>query len=76
MGFVFGSPTHYASATGFKTLFMDRLFYFQHSNHLLIFNEKPAAVIVTCGRSGSSSTQDQLNKYFTISNMPVFSSQY
>ena len=55
---------------------MDRLFYSQHSSHSKIFDGKPAAAIVTCRRSGSSATLDQLNKYFTISNMPVVSSQY
>jgi multimeric flavodoxin WrbA len=71
-GFVFGSPVHFASAGGKITSFMDRLFYSARAN----FANKPAAAIVSCRRGGASATFDQLNKYFTISNMLVVSSQY
>lgn len=71
-GFVFGSPVHFASATGALTSFMDRAFY----GRAALFAHKPAAAIASCRRGGSSTTFDQLNKYFTISNMPVVSSNY
>ena len=70
-GFVFGSPVHYASASGAMTAFMDRFFYAGPR-----FAGKPGAVVVSCRRGGASSTFDQLNKYLTISGMPVVSSQY
>lgn len=70
-GFVFGSPVHYAAASGGITSFMDRLFYAGDC-----FKYKPGAAVVSCRRGGSTAALDQLNKYFTISNMPVVSSQY
>ncbi len=71
-GFVFGSPVHFASASGAITSFMDRAFYGRGA----FFADKPAASVVSCRRGGASAAFDQLNKYFTISNMPVVSSQY
>lgn len=71
-GFVFGSPVHYAAASGAMTSFLDRAFYSGKS----AFEYKPSAAIVSCRRAGSTSTFDQLNKYFTISNMPIVSAQY
>lgn len=71
-GFVFGSPVHYAAVSGVITSFLDRAFYAGKSN----FEYKPGAVVVSCRRGGASAAFDQLNKYFTISNMPVVSSQY
>lgn len=71
-GFIFGSPVHYASASGVLTSFLDRAFYAGKPN----FEYKPGAVIVSCRRGGASAAFDQLNKYFTISNMPIVSSQY
>ena len=70
-GFIFGSPVHFASATGAITSFMDR--FFMASKHLL---HKPAASIVSCRRGGATAAFDQLNKYFTIRQMPIVSSQY
>lgn len=70
-GFVFGSPVHYAAASGQITSFLDRFFYAGDG-----FQYKPGAAIVSCRRGGSTAAFDQLNKYFTISNMPVVSSQY
>lgn len=72
-GYVFGSPVHYAAASGSITSFMDRAFYAYLQEHEA---GKPAAAIVNARRGGCSATFDQLNKYFTISNMPVISSQY
>lgn len=71
-GFIFGSPVHYASASGAVTSFMDRAFYSGGG----ALSCKPAANIVSCRRGGASATFDQLNKYFTINNMPIVSSQY
>lgn len=71
-GFIFGSPVHFASASGAITSFMDRVFYGKKD----IFRNKPAAAIVSLRRGGATATVEQLNKYFTISCMPVVSSQY
>lgn len=71
-GFIFGSPVHYAGASGMLTSFMDRAFYHKAG----LFQGKPAAAIASCRRGGASATFDQLNKYFTICSMPVVSSQY
>lgn len=75
-GFVFGSPVHYASAGGSITSFMDRLFYANMLSGKQAFYLKPAAAIVSARRAGTTSTLDQLNKYFSISEMPVISSNY
>lgn len=74
-GFIFGTPVHYAGASGFMTSFMDRVFFIDEFNgeH---FAGKPAAAIATCRRSGGTATLDQLNKYMTDCNMPVVPSQY
>ena len=76
-GFVFGSPVHYAGATGNMTAFMDRLFYSElGANGNKAFYMKPAAAVVSARRAGTTATFDQLNKYFTIQEMPVVSSRY
>ena len=74
-GFVFGTPVHYASASGAITSFMDRLYYSTFSNQD-IFRLKPAATIVSARRAGTTATFDQLNKYYTMNQMPVISSRY
>ena len=74
-GFVFGTPVHYASASGAITSFMDCLFYSTFSNQD-IFRLKPAATIVSARRAGTTATFDQLNKYYTMNQMPVISSRY
>lgn len=71
-GFVFGSPVHYAGASGFITSFLDRCFFAGSE----VFAYKPGVAIVSCRRGGATAALDQLNKYFTINNMPVVSSQY
>ncbi|MCQ2364138.1 MAG: flavodoxin family protein [Akkermansia sp.] len=71
-GFVFGSPVHYAAASGQITTFLDRACFGKKK----IFQGKPAAAVVSCRRGGAASAFDQLNKYFTINCMPVVSSQY
>ena len=72
-GLIVGSAVHYASASGAVTGFLDRLFYSVPSSALRM---KFGACVVSCRRGGASSTFDQLNKYFTISQMPVVSSCY
>lgn len=69
--FVFGSPVHYASPSGLMTSFLDRFFYAGDG-----FQYKPGAAVVSCRRGGATAAFEQLNKYFTISNMPIVSSQY
>ena len=71
-GFVFGSPVHYAALSGALTSFMDRAFYGKGK----VFRYKPAAGIVSARRGGTTAAFDQVNKYFTISSMPVVSSKY
>jgi multimeric flavodoxin WrbA len=72
-GIILGSAVHFASATGAATSFFDRLFY---CTALETKRFKFGAAIVSCRRGGNSATFDQLNKYFTISQMPVVSSCY
>lgn len=71
-GLVLASPVYYASANGNLISFLDRLF---HSNHCDL-TMKVGASVVCARRGGCSATFDELNKYFTISGMPVASSQY
>lgn len=71
-GLIVGSPVYYAGPNGSLCAFLDRLFY--SAGHS--FDGKPAASVAVCRRGGASATFDRLNKYFTISNMPVVSSQY
>lgn len=73
-GYVFGTPVHYAAAGGAITSVMDRLFY--SSSKEGIFRLKPAAAVVSARRAGNTATFDQLNKYFTICEMPIISSNY
>jgi multimeric flavodoxin WrbA len=75
-GFVFGSPVHYAAAGGAITSFLDRVFFSDLCSGSRNFYLKPAAGIVSARRAGTTATFDQLNKYFTISEMPVISSSY
>jgi len=71
-GFIFGSPVYYSGINGTMKSFLDRLFY-SGSKHLAF---KPGAGIVSARRAGTTAALDQLNKYFTINNMPIVSSQY
>ncbi len=76
-GFVFGTPVHYAADAGHITSFMHRAFY---SDFLgrggASFRLKPAAGIAVARRAGTTSAFDQLNRVFTICEMPVISSRY
>lgn len=75
-GFVFGSPVHYAAAGGAMTAFMDRAFYAGSRSANKPFYLKPAAAVIAARRAGTTAAFEQLNKYFTISEMPVVSSCY
>ncbi len=76
-GFIFGSPVYYASANGSIISFMDRLFYSEGmGNNNKAFYMKPAAAVISARRAGTTATFDQLNKYFTIQEMPIVSSRY
>ena len=71
-GLVLGSPVYYAAASSTLTAFCDRLFYStRFSKHM-----KVGAAVVAARRGGCSTAFDQLNKYFTISGMPVAPSHY
>lgn len=71
-GIVIGSPVYYAGPNGSLCAILDRLF-FSAGTYL---KDKPAAAVVSCRRGGASASFDRLNKYFTINQMPVISSQY
>ena len=71
-GIVVGSPVYYASANATLTAVLDRLFYSTRFDKRM----KVGASVAVARRGGCSATFDQLNKYFTISGMPVASSQY
>lgn len=71
-GIVVASPVYYASANATLIAFLDRLFYSTGFDKTM----KVGASVVAARRGGLSSTFDELNKYFTISGMPVASSQY
>ena len=66
-GIVIGSPVYYAGPNGSLCALLDRLFY--SASQLLEY--KPAAAVAVCRRGGASAALDRLNKYFSISNMPV-----
>ncbi len=69
---VVGSPVFYAAPNGSLCAFLDRMFFGKSA----AYEYKPAAAVVSCRRGGASAAFDRLNKYFTISSMPVVSSQY
>lgn len=76
-GFIFGSPVHYAGATGAITSFMDRVFYSASlGGKVDRFLFKPVATVISARRAGTTATYDQLNKYFGITQMPIISSRY
>ena len=71
-GLVVASPVYYASANATLIAFLDRLFYSTNFDKTM----KVGASVTVARRGGCSATYDELNKYFTISGMPVASSQY
>lgn len=73
-GVLIGSPTYYAGCNGQLLAFLDRLFY----STATAFDKtmKVGAAVISSRRAGSTSAFDEINKYFTISSMPVVSSTY
>ncbi len=71
-GIIVGSPVHYAAPSGALICFLDRLFYSARFDK----REKVGASVVCARRGGCTAAFDVLNKYFTISGMPVVSSTY
>ena len=72
-GFVFGTPVYYAHPSGQLLSFLDRVFF---SANPAIFAGKPGAAIASARRAGTTASVDVLNKYFTISSMPVVGATY
>ena len=71
-GFIFGTPVYYAHPSGRLLSLLDRAFYAGG----YAFQYKPGAAIASARRSGTTASFDVLNKYFTIANMPIVSSNY
>lgn len=71
-GFVFGTPVYYAHPSGRVLSILDRVFFSRSS----AFAHKPGASVVSARRGGTTASFDVMNKYFTISEMPVVSSSY
>lgn len=71
-GIIIGSPVYYSAPTGQLVSFLNRLFFATEKR----MAGKLGASVVSCRRGGASATFEQLNQYFTISNMPIVSSQY
>lgn len=71
-GLIIGSPVYYASANGALISLLDRMYYAGRN----CFAYKPGAAVVSARRAGTTASIDELNKYFTISKMPIVSSQY
>ena len=71
-GLILGSPVYYAGPNGSLCAFLDRLFFSSRDK----WQGKLGASVVSCRRGGATAAFDRLNKYFTIKNMPVVSSQY
>lgn len=70
-GLIIGSPVYFASPNGNLISMLDRFFYAGNC-----FAHKPAAAVVSARRAGTTATLDDLNKYFSIRQMPVVSSTY
>jgi multimeric flavodoxin WrbA len=71
-GLIVGAPVYFAGPNATLCAFLDRLFYRKNGAYAY----KPAAAVVSCRRGGASASFDRLNKYFTVSCMPIVSSAY
>jgi multimeric flavodoxin WrbA len=71
-GLVIGSPVYYGGPNGSLCALLDRVFYSLGKQ----LQYKPGASVVVCRRGGATAAFDRLNKYFTMMNMPLVSSQY
>ena len=70
--FIFGTPVYYAHPSGRLLSFLDRAFY----SGARAFSYKPGAAVAAARRSGTTASFDVLNKYFSINNMPIVTSNY
>lgn len=75
-GFVFGSPVHWVATSGSMKAFMDRAFFADFCGNGGRFLFKPAACVASARRSGIVTTTDQMNRYFSLSQMPIVASRY
>ena len=75
-GFIFGSPVYYSGMNGSLMSFMDRVFFSASRQEPHPFRFKPAAAVVSARRAGTTSTLDQINKYFLHQQMPIVTSRY
>ncbi len=71
-GLIVGSPVYYAAPNPSLCAALDRMFYYKSADYAF----KPGAAVVSCRRAGSTAALDCLNKFFTIAQMPIVSSQY
>lgn len=71
-GIIVGTPVYYAGSNGNLISLLDRLFYSTHFDKTM----KVGAAVISSRRAGSTSAFDEINKYFTIANMPIVSSSY
>lgn len=71
-GLVVGSPVYFAGPNASVCALLDRVFYYKNAPYAF----KPAAAVVSCRRGGATASFDRLNKYFSISQMPIVSARY
>ncbi len=75
-GFLFGSPVHFGGATGALTSFLTRAFYADLNGGKRRFLHKPVSAVISARRAGSVATFDQINRFFTLMQMPIITSRY
>ena len=75
-GYLFGTPVHWGASSGNMKSFMDRAFFADFCGNKGRFMFKPGACIASTRRSGIVTTTDQLNRYFSLSQMPIVTSRY
>jgi len=71
-GIIVGSPTYYGGPNGALCALLDRAFYSSSG----AWRSRPAAAVTVCRRGGATATLDRLNKYFTLNEMPLITSEY
>lgn len=75
-GYIFGSPVHYGATSGNMKSFMDRAFFADFCGNSGRFLFKPAACVASARRSGVVAATDQMNRYFSLTQMPIVTSRY
>lgn len=75
-GFIFGAPVYFASANSTLISLLTRGFYAGRKSGVNLFRLKPGAAVVSARRAGTTASIDEINKFFTISEMPIISSKY